>query len=515
MPNKKASTQRKARRFIASRAFLFSALALQLTSCGPQPAGLQSAELATRVNKTLGCAAEFESSFYDGLYDLVLAKEPFASSSVMQQLFLESLQNGRLAKLSAQDLGAVNDALVELYGLLSHETIMTLVENPADSDQIIEALAAMETGDRSTPARDALQTKIRAKFDEIKQLLMNAGELPSCETKEDFAPEPDAFFQALATNRHPMVAGGLKALSVAYQSCDASSKRALNQNTPDLEGITITGNVPGTPGRKREITDLRGLVRSHPYLRDYRKPSASCFDVLRSPMIYDFGGKPYQTSSTSSTLDFFKNFGGTRVLGIDCSGYVFASMATAGLRLSKGVKMKPIHVRTTPAAKWMKPRSSGLSCFSPVSMGPTKTVEAGDILASSGHVMIIDTVGSDPFGIDRFTSESECRLSNMSSSRFNMTFLQSGSAKGGMGINRIRPTRFLPEDEAPMEEAMLQYAVAACKAKFKRQTIAIQPSTATIVRHSGSSDCLDRKIKLAHEECVASCAASAALEIED
>jgi hypothetical protein len=522
MPKQNESISQKARGPLVLRAFLFSALsipfALLTTSCAPQSladGSVELAPLAKSTTETLGCSADFESAFYDGLYNVALSQRSFVEPTAFRTVIGTALYKGRLEKTSVRDQAELSEKLTQLYTVLTREALVDGAKPATTREEILEVLTSLEIGDASTPERAALQTKLRGLFDEIQILVAGAGELAACVKQvsasanlEAAEPAEGTLFRQLMTARHPVVAGGLKAMAVGYQSCEAPFKAALGPNTPDVRGVTITGPWPSpSPGNKREISNLAALLSSHPYLSDYRRPSASCFNVLARPLIYDYGGKPNTTSTGGAGLDFFTNQGGTGVLGIDCSGYVFSSLATSGLRISKGKALKPIQVHATNAAKFMRPKSSGLTCFNPISFNAGTTIRPGDILASGGHIMIIDTVGNDPFGIANITKESDCIASKMSSDRFEMTFLQSGSAKGGLGLSRMRPEGFLPEDEEPMDKAMKEYAAAACKARLRGKTVTITPSTGALVRHSGSSDCLGTKVRLVHEDCVASCPA--------
>lgn len=509
MPNFKIVISQKARGLTATRAFLFTALSVQLIACAPQAqteATSLLTPLASQITKTLGCSNQFESAFYDGLYEIALGNKEFASTESFRSVIDSSLHKGRLEGVSARDQEDLVISLTNLYQTLTGETL----SQARTQDEIVEILTSMEVGDESTPERAALHQMIQSRFADVNAIASRSPSLPACtesiSTLETSEAIPGTLIHQLMTARHPVVAGGLKAMAVGYQSCEAPFRAALGPNTPDVRGVTITGPYPPpSPGNKREITNLSALISSHPYLSDYRRPSSSCFNVLARPLIYDFGGKPNTTSSKGAALDFFTNQGGTGVLGIDCSGYVFSAIATSGLRIAKGKPLKPIQVHSTNAAKFMRPKASGLTCFNPVSFSGLSTIKPGDILASGGHIMIIDTVGDDPFGIAEISKESDCTLGRMSSSRFKMTFLQSGSAKGGLGLSRMKPEKFLPEDEEPMDKAMKEYAVAACKARIRGSVVSAQPSSAAIVRHSGTSDCLGPKVKLAREECIASC----------
>lgn len=442
---------------------------------------------------TIGCPIPFKNSFYSSLYKQVETNQSLMSLAD----FREQLQNLNRTRL-VEDPSVFADTAAELFALLRQETL----QRPT-VDAKLEFLAGTEIGDRTTGEAARLQDRIQILWQKIDRSFGNSTDCPGDQpVATSFSSRPGTFLAMVEAKKHPIVSGGIKALGVAYQSCEAMTRASLGPNDPDVRGITITGDYPNSPGRKREISNLSELIDSHPYLSNYRRPSSSCFNVLKRPMIYDFGGKP---STSKGYLDFFTNKGGTGVLGIDCSGYVFSALASSGLRLAKNVSIKPAQVHLKNAALYMNPKANGLSCFAPVSFKGTDTIRPGDILASGGHIMIIDTVGSDPFGIAGMTREADCELSKMTSDRFQMTYLQSGSAKGGLGISRIRPQKFLPDDEAPMDDGMRDYAVAACRAKLGNKTVTVRPSRAVLVRHLGTPECSDKRVRLAYEDCISEC----------
>ena len=116
---------------------------------------------------------------------------------------------------------------------------------------------------------------------------------------------------------------------------------------------------------------------------------------------------------------------------------------------------------------------------------------------------MVDTVGADPFGVAGIKSLSGCISANVSASRFDFDVIQSAPIKGAIGINRIRASAYLSEPGS-MRTAMLQYAVAACKANFGVTSTPL-PTTARLVRHKLTDECLDRPVALAGASCVSTC----------
>jgi hypothetical protein len=481
-----------------------------------RPTG-DSAPIAERVKSSLACPA-FEDEFYDAIYSVLLSDKSLPSTEEMSKAFDAMLSGARYKSLSAPDLARVHDALTATYNTVAIETPRLIGEgNPLDPKIQLEAIAAMEMGDELTPAKSTLHQKIRAQLSDVENLMSEA--LKTSGSKLDCA-EPvatsaadarfidgGALLGAWKKTRAPAVYGALKALATAYQSCDAGLRPALSAATPDAKGIKIVGMHSDGIGSKRIVGDLQALLSTDPYLTSYQQPATSCFAVRTSPLIYDYGGKPLASTDAVNTLNFFADSGsGTKVLGVDCSGYVYTAFAAAGLKVRQSGKLKASGVNGLKAAMWMNPSKNGLDCFDYVGFKGSTSIKPGDVLASSGHVIMIETVGNDPFGIKRFTTEAECKLENMAVEHFDFTILQSAPVKGGIGINRIEASHYLTETGS-MHDAILVHAVNACLAHVRGSNIVTRADKASLVRHLGTAACSDAPVALVHEECLATCAA--------
>ncbi len=489
---------------------LISTAMLVLSCAQASPPG-DPVKLTEKTKDTLGCGVAFEDDFYDSLYAFLQDGKELPNVSAATTQFHQFATSPRFAKLSEEERAQLKSTLADLYKLVAIEAIETLSKPSEGAFKPLEAVSSMEMGARTTPARESLQDRARLLFDRIDAIAKSAGIDASCtpQTEPTFQPEglepKGNLFGDWKRTKHAAVYGGLKALATAYQSCEAAQKTALNDDTPDLKGIKKVGLHEDKIGTKRVIDDLDRLISTHPYLSDYRKPGSSCFNVLANPMIYDYGGKPHTTSS-SEALDFFKDDGsGTKVLGIDCSGYVYSAFATAGLKLKKSGRLKAVGVHSVQARDWMRPSTGGLTCFDYVRFKDADSLRPGDVAASSGHVVIIDTVGKDPFGIAHIEKEADCKTSNISTRRFNFTVLQSAPVKEGIGINRIRAADYLSGPDVSIAVPFVEFALAACQAKTKGTTTTGKVNKGGLVRHLGTAECRASEVKLVHQECVQSC----------
>jgi hypothetical protein len=458
--------------------------------------------------QSLGCAS-FKDDFWDMVDQFPINGSSFATTADVHQSLADLMMSPRFAKLTGPERDQVAEKLTNLYQFVIQSTAQT-----QNTDQALELLSALELGDRTSPEKEAFQNAIGARFQEIENLLpLGTLECAQPVKAEALAPtfSDNSMLGTWQRSRSPVVFGALKAIATAYQSCDAGNLAPVNHATPDIKGITITGHHSDGIGNVRKISDLKGLLETDYYFTHYNKPSSNCFDVRSSPMIYNYGGKPYTTSSAGATMNFFRRAGsGGQTLGIDCSGYVYSSLAAAGLKVKKDGRLKTTGVYGISARMYMNPKGNGLTCLNNVTFNSDDSLHAGDILASGGHVTIIESVGHDPFGVAGFTKESECAKANMSGARMNFNILQSSPVKNGMGINKITVAEFLVT-ETNLADGLLQHAADACLAHVRHSSVLTHSKTTAIVRHLGTKECQDQTVPLAHESCIDSCPATVAL----
>jgi len=474
------------------------------------------ASFTDRVRRSLACP-NFSDEFYDGLYAFLLGKQALPPTEIMSAGFGQMLAHPRLKIMSRAHSDRMLKALTELYDLVAIEVPHRTADDPHDVNSQLEAIAALEMGDRLSPEKSHLQDLALAKLAEVETLAREALPAVNCPPSEQAEQTgganeaPSALFESWRVTQSAAVYGALKTFATAYQSCSAAQRPALSRRSREIAGIEVFGHHPDGIGLKRRVADIDALIASHPYLsRAQPPPSDACFPVLSRPLIYDYGGKPLASTEGSPILDLFTDAGtGTDVLGVDCSGFVYTSFAAAGLKLKKSGRLKASGVFGVRAAMWREPQDNGLTCFNHASFTAARSLQPGDILASQGHVVMIDSVGRDPFGIARFKRASDCRRANMSLARFDFTVLQSAPVNGGIGIDRYRASDYLP-DEGAMAEALLQNAVDACLAKTRRKTVTARASSASLVRHLGTANCKDRPVKLNRQACLAACPAEAA-----
>lgn len=495
------------------------------TACAKN--GFESAApLADNTSASVGCA-NFASDFYDQLYKFPQGKSSLPETTAVKAAFVTAAtQSPKLAGLRAADADAIATELTSLYQLIAVDSLERL--QARSPDEQLSALAALEIGDQTSPEKAELQSRIQAQLAKINSLAQAAGvscaappasqpgttpaapgspaasaPSPSAATLE---PQAGTLFAAWKATQPRAVYGALKTMATAYQSCGATQLKSLDRETPDADGVKVIGMHPDGIGKKRVIGSITELLQTNPYLENYRRPDASCFDVTRNSLIYNYGGRPV---TSSGIFDIFKSSGsGTNALGTDCSGYIYMSIASAGLRVKKGTPTKAVTINGVTSHMFMNPQANGLTCFDFIPVTTSEPLKSGDIIAKSGHVIMVRDVGADPFGVAAINNVKDCTVANMSVERFNFTVLQDSPYKGGIGIQSSKASDYLPE-EPTMVTGLLEIAANVCKAKFGASSQAAHNSNVAITRHSGSADCMNAsEIEIAHQSCVANCPAT-------
>lgn len=458
--------------------------AMALGACGSKPNVLQPP--AEKAVESVTCP-QSQSHLFNVLYASLTELRAVPTEDELKTVFREALSAHPETKI---DQSKFLELVSEFYRIL-------LATKARDSSQMLEKVTALEVGDRTTLETRATQDKLNRfirKWDEFRAQQIDQCDEPSNGSNPHIGTPS-------TLNR--VVYGARKALVIAYQSCEAGEKDPMDGETEKVVGIKRIGTHPDGVGGQRVIADLRAVQKTHYYLQT-KDRSSSCKDISSNPMIYDYGGKPYATSDPDSALDFFKNAGsGTRVLGIDCSAYVFSALAAAGLKIHPDKKMKAILSHGINARMYMDPANNGLACFRKATMGVAGTLQAGDIAAVPGHVVVIDSVGKDPFGIERAKTVSQC--AHLDSSGFDFVIAQSSPSKNAIGINKYQASDYLAETGGAMKSGFEASAQAACKAKFDKKNSLIQAKSFQIIRHKLSPECIDRPLPLVGESCAASC----------
>lgn len=478
--------------------------AISLTVAACAPIGKPAREIAQNSLLEVGCKTSQSamwSSFHKVIEDLERYPDP---EELRKALNIEGEKRG----LSGPEFDRYVEAFLNHYRILIGGIEDAFAPN--DLGRWKKALAEMEVGIRTTEVHTQLGEQVDKALQDLAAAEKSLG--ADCQQPEPTpspapAPPPGTFWNQIS-KAEPEVTGIFRTFATAYQSCDVLALPPMTASTPGVEGISIVGDHPAG-GKKREISNLAQVNATHYYINGQRLAKNTCFEVRNSPLIYDFGGKPYTTSADPYLLDMFKNGGsGTSVLGIDCSGFVFSALGLAGLKLDPDPNkvMKADLVHGIPSTAFKNPQSNGMRCLDKTTMTKDIAIQPGDIIAISGHVNIVDSIGADPFGLARAQSLSDCTTAKLSYTGFDFVIAQSSPSKGGIGINRYQARNYLAESST-YRDGLTAYAVAACKAKFGGSG-AVNNASLSVVRHRRTAECqAPRPLISRNQECVDSCAA--------
>ncbi|MGE5086293.1 MAG: hypothetical protein ACM3MG_08355 [Bacillota bacterium] len=508
---------------------LFFSLPGVLAACAPNSNSALSVVASQTVDDIACKNQKLEEKLWDGLKTYLIEQKEIPSADALKAEM--HTQVARLAeanpRLTSEDVARINGNLDQLVSSLLEEAPKG--ERVTTSEQLLGLLSAIDVGDRSTTFRSYIQDRVRGDFKALSKTVQSYQ--LDCNNQTSSAPadgssttnaengnsgsaavEANYGFeyqknQALAAGVPLAVFGERWALATAYQSCQSVRLAPLDDKVGDVQGIAIIGKHPDGIGNRRVIASLSEVQATHPYIKDVTSYANGCFNVRKSPLIYDYGGKPYATMAATSPIDLFKNNGdGTSVLGIDCSAYVFTSMATAGLRLKEGRSLKASDSWAWGSTSYVEPQMNGLTCLSKISVTATTSLKPGDIVAVPGHVLMIDRAGADPFGIANAKTASDCN--SITPAQFDFSVAQSSSSKEGVGINHYEARYYLPTSDK-MRAGLLKYAYFACLAKVYATTYTPNLGTLSVVRHKGTAACMDKRVTLARESCIQSCPTSA------
>jgi hypothetical protein len=417
----------------------------------------------------------------------------------------EDIYNSNYNEGDLDRLLTIHDSDLRQY--VSALVVLLFAEAPrmlklSDPHLILEALSAIELGDRSTPAKKAISQKAEFLIFKIEDRVKELGVECSRSSNKDLLIPDKAPLKRLFNPQ----AGIQKVFSTFYQSCEVLDFPLLKNSDADVQGVSVIGNHPDGIGKRRVIRSKERVNATHFYIQKIPQlKDPGCLNIRENPPIYNYGGKPYASHEIDSPLNFFKRSGsGSNTLGIDCAALVFSNLAAAGLKLKANSTLKAVNVYGVSSAMLRNPQSNGLDCIQKVTFYKEESLKVGDIISAPGHTTMVDSVGEDPFGISTINQVTDCKASNISASRFNFSIIQSAPIKNGLGVNSISIREYLKWDGS-WGAGLLFYALKACRAKFGIISSTPYPSGLSIVRHKGIPECLTTPLRLVSEACVSAC----------
>lgn len=298
----------------------------------------------------------------------------------------------------------------------------------------------------------------------------------------------------------------------------------MSRSDGEIKGIASIGPHPLVRSVDIfRVINQQALVDSHYYYKmiklfkfdDVREKGACRPELsMKSPLIYRFGGKPW-VNPHNNTFSLFKKSGsGGPHLGIDCSGFVMSSLMASGSRLARGVDLDPSLVNVISAKKLQEPQKNGMSCLDQVNANRSEyPLIEGDIVATGGHVFIIDAVSylgrhRNPFGFLKATSSVSC--DQMTEKDLSFSIIQSSSTNM-VGVNKIHIQDFLQSEDSGIikfRNGLVAYAKAACHSHFGSQKFIkfdYKRFDMAVVRHSSHPACKEEGLEYEGSDCAHVC----------
>ena len=406
---------------------------------------------------------------------------------------------------SAQDVNEFAMGFVQIYALV------TEFMNNNKTEETYQALVQFEHGlvqkDHETFARELEQA--------LAQLDLLAKKLKNHCAEEPASPQPVKnstlnkksvpWFFAMKRKLNPLVYGARKVMASAYQHCTVLDLPLMNRRWK-TKGVKVQARHPSQTGKLRIISDLNKVNRTHYYLSQIEPIQASqCVNVKQSPLLYDFGGKP---AMSKSSINLFENAGsGSKMLGLDCSGFTATAMASAGLRLKQKKTIRPVHVKNFSSWMFKNLPQDSLSCLTKEDISPNNPLQPGDMLASNTHIAIVEMTDDlqDSFGLNRLKRVEQCRTEKIKTRYFNFSIIQSSAHNNSVGINRMHIAESLPYMSNDFKIGLKKTASSACYKMFGAKP-PVQGKEISVLRHkTGTPACRDREFYLEKQECLRNC----------
>jgi hypothetical protein len=226
-------------------------------------------------------------------------------------------------------------------------------------------------------------------------------------------------------------------MNIFYQNCGASTLPPYDFiNDGELKGFTYKYN-PLTKGKVSEVADGTA-ARSLNYLNCSRPQKAEGKFLCENPPSYLWGGKGF-IDEAKKTVDLFHNTyeveDQAHHPGLDCSGFINLTFLHAGLKVDRTFP----YLKSTgeiSAKEFMQP----LSCFKEVSIEKNHSLKNGDVIAWNKHIVMVDTVSQDPFGLRKIKTAEDCALTKLNPQNADMIIINS---KGANDPEELLETDFI------------------------------------------------------------------------
>ncbi len=315
---------------------------------------------------------------------------------------------------------------------------------------------------------------------------------------------------------HPAARGARKLLASFYQSCKAIDL-PIEDGAETLKGVLVGDSIDGQSGLQggkiRKITNLDAFVDSHRVLSELKKdenyPGPQCKDATKQPPLFAYASRKYPTRSTGEFKIFSKGGGITRssppASGIDCSSFVSVALASQGLKMSK--EQTGFRDMTTRSLKTQAAKSN--SCIENAKVSPNEPLKAGDIInVATTHTVIIDSVGKDPLGVEKYAAAGNCNA--ISPKDFNFTYVHSGAIRNSYGPSRVKAnyhrSGVMWNNLAVMAKRLCHEKVSGNNGRRDSRLSGMNENFGLLRHKSEDPECIsDKKYKIEGQQCIDGC----------
>ena len=271
-----------------------------------------------------------------------------------------------------------------------------------------------------------------------------------------------------------------------YQSCESLDAPILDdQDYSNFEVVVQRKHIGSAYKRYLYRSKQEKYHENNPvfnYLK-HTDPN-SCLNSFLQPPVYAYGGT---ASFENNMLDFLDDLtkekecnyspgNGTicrktkeelktfsPLSGIDCSAYISAAMAMSGYKFK--TSQSKMYQRYTTTTIHNAIYSGSKACLKTPTLDVENPLKKGDILnVKASHIVLVDTLGSDPLGINKTMTIRDCE--DITVDDFTFSIIQSASAHS-IGLQRSFASAYFKRSGNYFRTNMELIAQRVCEAKYR------------------------------------------------
>lgn len=245
------------------------------------------------------------------------------------------------------------------------------------------------------------------------------------------------FYSSLVSAAFSPISGAKRLMNIFYQNCNAYKSRPYDFiKDGELKGFRTQYN-PKTNGK----VSIK-INRTDDQLLNYLKcPTQSTNQHLsylcKNTPSYLWAGKG---KVDQNKIDIFHNDSEVEEVanhpGVDCSGFINLSFLLAGLKVDTNIEFLNAP-REISAKEFMRP----MNCFKNIAIENGKKVHRGDVIAWSKHIVMIDTISNDPFGVNNIYSPEGCDLLKLNPNNAKMVLINSKGSNDPLSVLELEEVK--------------------------------------------------------------------------